>query len=169
MKKNWRTALKDTVFSAHDELIFIPKIAVVMDMRRLIHRVEENPVLSIVAGTIGLHNLISEVAWDGFYGRASNHLEFFYMQQEDFEDTCGLSADDIYTPFSELEEYVGMEFFKHLPRYVRDEFNDFGFVVKSWISPTDAILESTSGKELPRSHPAAEKRVRSEEALVYHF
>lgn len=147
--------------SVKEPLVWIPKTAVLMNMDQILRYIDSVPDLDLVSKTISPQTLIDILAWDGFYGRVSNSMEVFYSHQHELEDICGLDVNDLSESVRAYEEFLQNHFQQRLPSNIYHDFIEEGYTVSLWISSTQAILETTSGVELPATHRRARVRSRS--------
>lgn len=141
--------------TAPSDSLWVPHFVSIADFRGAIQHIQSVPALDVISKCIGISRLLDEAMWNGFYGKASDAMAIFYDNQDEIEDTCGISVDDVYEPFKGLEEYLSTTFLEQLTEEKQIAFREEGFTIAAWTSVSHAVIASTTGREYPAGSPAA--------------
>lgn len=141
----------------------IPSCGAIVDFSKAIEFIFHNPNLRKLKDFTGIRGLIRNIAWDDSIGRESS--TWTYLETIDLDLTeqgdpglyqlIGVDVNELASAIRGLEDCIELEIFRKLDERLRYEFIENGFYVHKWISPTQAIIQTLTGKLVPYSDKRA--------------
>lgn len=157
-------------FSVH-KYRFLPSKGVILDVSPVFAYIYANPALRAISSFTGIHDFLSNMCWDATLGRQSMTWEYiesieYRLMEEDIEapslmETIDVEPRDLAAAMRGLEDYLETEFFRHLEKGTRDEFIKRGFCIAKWLTSTQAVFETLTGEDVPRTDERAVFRSRA--------